>query len=762
MHQHIEEEEVASFDIKMVLQQFVTYRYTILLFLFFSAVGSGYYAYFQPNIYRATASVKIDIEKARTARDVVSLAMGNGALSESTEKDMILSNYLKEKALEQVDFSHHYFEVSHFKERELYKDSPFRVMLTNGFGLTFTLYPEDTKHFRLVVEGKDKEGKAWFYDKTLSYHTLIETPHFSLVVLKRKPLTGKMYRFRIDAKNRSTARVFVSQNMEHSAILRISVEDTVPLRAKEFAHALVEAYVKQSIESKQQKASARLRFIQSQLKRTKERLKASLDALESFRQSRHIVTVKDKMMTIKTQLKQYESELLALRLREALLKHFKEQHQKGKPLETLSLDGIVKANTPLFKTKQLLQDAILEKVALLANYTSAYPKVKNANNKIIQLQKVMLRSLDNLSEDIANKRRYLMQKIQEAKKTLEQLPQEARIYNTLEQEFKINETMHMYLLKKQSEAQMLQASTVSANRLLDDAVLPTSPVKPKRLLILFLGTLFGLFLGGVYVLIRLFLDNKIHSEYDIERETDTPLIGVIPHEGDVLIPERGVPKVLLHPHSIFAESFRDLRTNIQFMVQAQSHSVLLVTSTVGEEGKSTIASNLAGMMGLVGKRTLLINTDMRKATLDKTLKLTTSKGLSHLLIGELAYEDVVVKEVMKSVDVLGAGVRPPNPAELLQSQEMTALLEQMKEQYDVIILDSAPIGVVSDAKALIMQSNLVLYVTRTNYSKKVYLEELGKLQEQYHMNHIGIVLNDMPYTKGNYGYYVRSGYYEEA
>jgi uncharacterized protein involved in exopolysaccharide biosynthesis len=256
---HIEEDEI---DIKALISTVYKYKYLLLMMTILFGLSAGIYAYLKPDIYQATASVKVGLDKGAVAKDVLSMAMGKGAVTEGTEKDLIESRYLKEKALKRVDFTHHYYTTKDYKELELYKLSPFEVVMIKGFGYSFTLTVVDNEHYQLILENIEREdGSILNYNQIHRINEQVSTEDFILNILKVKPFHAKRYRFVIDKYSHSVGAVTAKQTSEHSTIFKISYEDTVPFRAQEFANALAEAYVHQNVENKSREATQKLMFI---------------------------------------------------------------------------------------------------------------------------------------------------------------------------------------------------------------------------------------------------------------------------------------------------------------------------------------------------------------------------------------------------------------------------------------------------------------------------------------------------------------------
>jgi len=752
----VDEDEI---DIKEVFRTIYRYRYMIFFFVVLFGAVSSYIAYFKPNIYQASTTVEVGLQKrGYGSNDILSMAVDPGVLNPDTEIEIIKSRFLAKKALEKVDFSHRYFTTRRLREIELYKDSPFKVGMLKGFEVPFTLHGVDKEHYRLVVEdAEDINGTKWHYDKVLPYGKEIITRHFHLNVVRKAPLHDASYRFVIHHENRPTGKLNVSQTSKFSTILKISYEDNVPLRAQEYANALADAYIRQSIEKKTKEATRKLEFIDRQLKKITENLKSSAVKIEEFKKGANTVSLSAKAEVIIKQMSEAEAKLEEISMESEMLNNLYKRIKKGKHLEALSVVGIGSGNEALLEQVRALQEAILKKKILRQDYTEMYPGVIKLTKEIAYLRKTIVETIENLRNSIAEKKHLLEKSIAKYQKQLNMLPADERMYGQLQRKFAVNEKIYSYLLEKRSETAIIKASTVSKNRIIDTALLPDTPIKPKRKLIILVGVILGLIVGIALAFLRNFLDDRIQTEEDVKHLTDVPILGLVPHIKD----DPSKLKVFASPKSAVAEAFRNLRTNLQFMVRKDRSHVISVTSTIGGEGKTTVCINLAAIMSITNKKVILLNLDMRKPTLHERFGLSNTQGMSTLLSGSTSLSNVIQKSEYENLDVITSGPVPPNPSELIQGELMEKVMEKLREVYDVIILDTPPIGLVTDARTLMHLSDTSIYILRAGYSKKSFVHSIKELSSLREIHGLGIILNDVKADKHGYGYGYGYGYYEE-
>ena len=268
----------------------------------------------------------------------------------------------------------------------------------------------------------------------------------------------------------------------------------------------------------------------------------------------------------------------------------------------------------------------------------------------------------------------------------------------------------------------------------------------------------GLFLPIAFISLRDFFSDTIQTRNDLQNATKIPILGVVGHS------EKTTSTAVVNaPKSIIAESFRGLRTNIQYLAVNKKNKIITITSSVGGEGKTFNAINLASIFALAGHKTLIIGADLRKPKLHKDFKIDQEKGLSNYLINKLKLSEIIQKTELKNLEVIGSGPTPPNPAELLDSLNMQELIQKLNKTYDYIIIDTPPIGLVTDGIILMKKADVNLYVVRHGYSKTTALNIVNNLYEQEQVENLQIIINDFKNTTSgyNYGYghaYGSSGY----
>ena len=343
----------------------------------------------------------------------------------------------------------------------------------------------------------------------------------------------------------------------------------------------------------------------------------------------------------------------------------------------------------------------------------------------------------------------------------------AKIQRLLEMERERDSKLALYkfLQEQREETAMQQAATVSNSKVLAVAYPTNTPIKPNKRAIQLLAIILGLGLPAMYIFFQEIINDKINTRYDIEKLTDASVLGEVghSHSGSSMI-------VSKTNRSMVSEQFRIIRSNLQYVLNKIEKPVIMITSSFSAEGKSFITTNLGGVMALAGKKTVMLEFDIRKPKLFSGMKLNSKQGITNFLVGKAQMADLPIKiPGYENLYGISCGPVPPNPSELLLDSRVEEMFEWLKENFDVILIDTAPVGMVSDAMTLGKFADTTLYIVRQGYT---YKKQISLIDEFYHENRlpkISIIINDVKlkpgygyygYGRYGYGYGYGGGYYE--
>jgi capsular exopolysaccharide synthesis family protein len=766
--------EIGFEELKTFMAQ---HKWLLIISVLVSTVIAMIIAYTSPNIYQATSSIEIVSGSEDSRDDLMGKIMHITDENMINEKEIIQSRYMIFKALEKLNIGTRYFVKTHFKMEELYKNSPFIVesgLMTKQIeGYTFQLIPIDEKNFRLTVEPSlktkilskirsyiaplPKKEQPIHYDYIHEFAEPIHTPWFHITVQKIYKFENKPYFFTITPNKKMfeyiQKRLTVSKLLEKGTILSLSFEDTVPLRAKEILDSIGYAYVNEKLNLKIKSAQKKLNFIDSQLKAIKKILKTSANKLQAFKSSNIIVNIEEKTSVTTQKLSELEAQRYKLEMRKSVLEnihHYIETHHDIRGID-VSFKDEQYSNSTVDSIIIKIQNANARRIALLLKHTEQHPSVKNIDKELASLRQALKESIESSLRSTDRRLTTLNGIIKEQKDKLRSLPEQEIELASLTRDFMVNEKIYSYLLEKRAETAIAESSAVSNTRMINTALVPETPIKPKRILIIISGFILGIIIGIILAATKSFLNNTIKTTSDVEQLTTIPIYGTLP-----LFDAK-------KNKQIYNEFIRVLWANLAFARGKGKSKLITLTSTVGGEGKTSTVCELGKAIASSGKKVIILDLDMRKPTLHKKCKLFNNEGMSSLLAENILLDSVIQKTKYANLSVIASGRIPPNPTELIMSDTLKPVIDTLLMKYDYVLLDSPPVGLVADAIMLMHMSDISLFLLKANYSKKEFIRNINRITNDPDINP-GIILNSIDFTKGSgYGYghisKYSSGYY---
>ncbi len=772
----IDEDEI---DLREVFSTLNRYKYSIVIFAIVFTIGATIFAYFKPNVYEASTTIELEQQgHGGPGDDMMMLALSGGGANLDNEQFILKSRFLSEKVLEGLDIGTRYFTRHNFRTVELYRSSPF-VVVTKELdsaleGAMFEMEILDNERFTLrmtpavsfrekslialgLIEASQDKPKA--YEQEHRFGEEIVTEWFSLTINKVFDLAERSYSFSITPNSKMAgfiqSGIATSLISKSGTILKITFQDNVALRAQEVINTLSERYLQQELEEKTHEADQTLAFIDAQIEEINKDVEKSQGQLESFRSEHTIVDAGSQAMMTAQNMAEYESKLQALEIESNVLKNVQEYVHTGKDLSGISLGSAAYTDPALAQMIQKLQESIMARNSLLVEFTEIHPDVIKLTEAINSIKSSIKFTLKNDINIIEQRKKTLRRYIQKYQRSLEALPENERMLANLTRNTLVNEKVYNFLLEKRAETAILRSSTVSKTRVLDAALLPDLPIKPKRLLIILVGMILGFIVGIALAFLRAFLDDTLKTAEDIDKMSNIPLYGAVPQRKDKTT------------RSQFEEAMRVLRTNLQFVGGAKKSKVVALTSSISGEGKTTVAVALSKIVSATGKKVVILDLDMRRSRMHEEFSISNKLGVSSVLSGSNTLEEVIQKDVLENLDVLTAGPKPPNPSELLVTSGFDEMIEKLASTYDYIILDTPPIGLVTDAMILLRMADVGLIVTRANYSKKSFLKNIERFATEHELHNLGFIINGLESSKKHgygygygYGYGSGKGYYE--
>lgn len=536
------------------------------------------------------------------------------------------------------------------------------------------------------------------------------------------------------------------------SILTLAMQGTNKARMVEYLNATVKMLIKIQLDGKNQFATNTIRFIDSTLVAMESQLKQTGNELKSFRKDKNIYEIEgggakfsDKIMDFDVAKDQVSRKITYYNSLKMYLNNSVDYSRLPAP----SVAGIDDPNIVANISKLIALSTQRSEMAYAVKSEKIF---KDFDNQMQAVKSVLLENITSAKASLLYDLSLVNAKISEAENTVKRLPEEQQELLKIKRKYDLNDNIYTEFLQKRNEAEIVKASNLSDIHFIDPAKdIGGGLVGPKTsvnyVLALFLGLLIPLlFVFGIF-----FINNSIQNADDISKLTQIPLIGVVGINKDNVS-----LAVFDKPKSALSESFRGIRSSLQFLYKKQQVSgskTLMITSSISGEGKTFCSINIATVFALSEKKTVIVGLDLRKPRLADEFNLKTQLGVVNYLIKQNSLTDITNPTQIANLDVILSGPIPPNPSELILSEGMKELINELKEKYDYIILDTPPVGLVSDALELAQYADVTLYIVRQNYTKKDMITLLNNRVKRGELNNASVVLNGYE-NKAKYG----SGY----
>ncbi|MEX1381925.1 GumC family protein [Lutibacter sp.] len=735
-------------------------------------------------IYGLSTTIAVKEKQNPLFSTGTNIAFNWGGVSDKVEsiRKALTSRSHNENVIKELGFYIDYLKDGRFRMEDVYKETPFEIKLQpNQNQLLNTLVKIeiiDENNFNLSVDF-DAEKKYNLinyksetterfipdngsFSKSYAFDEYINLPFLKAQILKSDLIKigiANIFYIKLNSLNSVTSNYknIRAKGLSGTSLIELSLTGSNKNRIVDFLNKTVEVLSEVELDQKTNYARSTKEFIDAQFKNTSDTLKLIETNIEKFKQQNSIYDLSAQGGEIFSQTtgldklqKQFTDRIEYFENLESYIKNNTNFSKIPAPAIINIEDGSISAMVGEL-TKLSIENEKLSK-----EVTPNHPSLKLNNDEIETTRNVLLENLSSLKKATLVSLKNSRERLNTYNYQLNKLPNKEQKLLNYQRKYSLTESNYVFLMQKRYEADIAIAASVSDISVLDSAkdtgqgsILPR--ISFNYMIALLLGVILPLFV----VIAKEILDNKIHTAEDIEKLTPIPVLGVIGKNT-----ASNNLAVFLKPKSMVAESFRALRSNIQFLFDRKikdRSKTILVTSSVGGEGKTFISINMATVFALGGKKTILVGLDLRKPKIFGDFDITNDIGVVNYLIGEKNISEVIKKSKIPNLDIITSGPVPPNPSELLISTATEELITKLKEDYDYIILDTPPIGLVSDALELLKYTDATIFVLRQDYSQKGMLKIINDKHKNDSVSKVSIVLNDFK-IKSRYGYGYGYGY----
>jgi capsular exopolysaccharide synthesis family protein len=759
----VQEEEI---DIKKIIYVIIRQWYWFLLFGILGISGAFLLTKVTKQQYQINASILVPEKTNGLGLDMKNLF--NGVLDQNKNNiynqiEIVKSYYIINQTLQNLNWRTSWFQKDLFVWREIYHNEPFVVKEEPAFnaeGINIYISPTTSDTYKITVDGEtmiQKELKTIKFEALGTFGKPFTNSYFNFTLSKKtfddQALNDDFY-FTFNNLNDATLsyqkKLDASLKDKNSDIIISSIQGENPVKEADFLNQLIEVYSnnKMSFQNESQRRS--LEFINNQLSGISDSLNIASNKFTDFRTNNKIIDLGEQGKLVMNKLKDIESDEASSKMQLDYFKKLYEYLRNATDYKKIVAPSVVGVQDAALNSLVVQLGELYNRRQIIAySAKENNPTLILLDQQLTQIRNTLIENLRNLIDNATNNIKNIKDQQNEISVQLNKLPAKEQKMITIQRQFDLTNEIYTFLLQKRAETNIALASSTSDIQVIDIAR-PETAIKigiaPKMKLLI--GFFIGLLLPLGLIFIKNFFDDRIHSQEDVEKNTQLPILGNIIHstaKTDIAVYES--------PKSNTAESFRGFRTNLQFMLTRETGNVISVHSTTPGEGKSFISTNLASILAMNDKKVVLIGADLRKPRLHKIFNFENDKGLCTYLIGYDPLDQVLRSTQVDNLWVINSGPIPPNPAELLGHPQMKVLLDELRQRFDYIVIDNAPIGLVTDGLILGKSADLNVFLLRYGVSHKSQIKLINEIAAKHQISHCAIVVNDISTKSFGYTYY---------
>lgn len=766
------DEQDTDQTLKKYIDQFITYWYFFVISIVICVILAVLYARFSPLGYQINAKILVKDDKTGSpgnkglVADMDLSALLGASSNAQNEIEVLKSRSLMTKVVHGLQL-----QVTNSLKVKLRtieaqdRQIPYEVELSKEVdsieSKTYIIDQITTDHFHIVnsEEGIDQQG-IW--------GKAIQLPQFSFTLHAKpnfKRAEGNIYYLNIQAIDSKVEALMqaleVNLTDKQSTVIDLSLKYPVPSKGEKILQNLMEVYLQDNLEDKIRIADSTLNFINSQLAGVSSDLKNIEGQIQEFKENNNLADMQSQSEALVGDASEYFKKLndveIKLNVLESISKYINSPKNKRIIPTSLNIED------PVFgQYITAYNELIMQRDRGLLSYTTENPNIVSLDEQIESTRQNVLRSFKVYLNNLKQIKAELSKNNSQFNNEIKKAPKKERYFLEYSRQQSLRQQLYIFLLEKKEETAISRNSTFSTSQILDAAKSVHKPYAPKNNIIYLVGLLAGIGLPLSFLSIKEMLNIRIQSKKDITQKTQLPIAGEIGHnpEGQQLV---------VNSRSVISEQFRGLRTNLQFMLPGNQANVIMITSSMSGEGKTFMSSNLSYTLAISGKTVVLMELDLRKPKLSSTMGLDHTNGYSNYAVND----QVSVADIIKpsglhpNISIISSGPTPPNPSELLLNMKLDSLIAELKLQFDYVVIDTAPVGIVSDALLVEKYADLSLYILRQKLTYKNQLHLVTDLVAQHKLRKVALVINDIGTHWNNYygyneGYNYAYGAYAEG
>ncbi|WP_460946605.1 GumC family protein [Spirosoma daeguense] len=762
------EDEESNTAILDYLYKFLRYWYWIIISLIVSISFAYFYLKKYTPIYQINATLLIKDEKKMNSDVIEKLDMNIKSKLVENEIEVLKSRALIGRVVDKLNLVVTYWKEGKFRSTELHKESPIDIKAKELtiFSHKNPMYVQigPNKSYQLLDEGRNVLG-------TFEYGKAITNKYGEFTVFDRDSIYDQpaseikvLFRSRDGLVNSLITELQIALLNPQSTLISLSLESAIPKKGKDILNQLLNEYSLASLEDKNKEAANTLRFIEERLKLITTELGGVEQNIEQYRKAQGVNDLSAEAATFLKKVEENDSKLNELDVQLQLLDRVEEYLSSSQA-------GVIAPATMMGFSDHILSSYInqlsqleTERSKLSQAVQPGNPSLEALNTQIRTVKQSIRESISKQRTSLSANRLGIAGVNKGLESAMQKIPRKEREFVGIKRQANIKEDLYLLLLKTREQTSLSYASTVTDSRIVDAPYSSEGPIRPDKNNIYLMALLLGLVIPIALIATKEALTNTVQSKKEIEKKTGLKVFGEVGLQTKV---DKG-EIIDIKSRNFVSEQIRMLRSNMRYLFLDTHDSIgksILITSSISGEGKSFMTLNIAASLALLGKKVVIIGMDLRKPKIHEHLQVSNKVGMSNYLIGQLGLADIIMSTYIDNLYIIPSGPVPPNPSELISKGRIKELITTLRQPFDYILIDTPPVGLVTDALLLESCTDVCFYLVRHEKTPKLNLSTIKELSDKKVFKSINIIFNAVNYkNSSSYGYgygYTKNEYYAE-
>lgn len=755
------EQEQQSISLRTLVDNFIANWYWFALFIILGLTAAWLFLRYATPTYNVNAKILVQDEQKGgniPGEEVFQqLQIFSNKSNVDNEVEILQSRSLMEQVVRNLELNISYWQEGRVITGERFRKVPFIAHWLSARDsleeVRYIVTPLSEEKFRFGKESMPSVEKAW--------GDTIHLPEGIIQVDRRQyfPLVKEAYTVKLESIDAAVAnyqtKLTVGIPNKQVSIIDLQLATAIPEKGEAILNELVNAYMKASVEVKNRIADSTIAFVDNRLSLVSRELTGVEKSIQQFKQANQLADLTEQARLLISSTGDFSKQLTEQEVKLSVVNSLEQYISDDNNNKRIVPSSLVLQDPTFVALVQKYNNFQVERERLLISNTPSNPLVQNIDQQLRNLRTDLQSNLASFKSGLQAGIAELKGKSGQLDQKIQQVPAKERVFLDYSRQQAIKQELYLFLLKKREESAISKSSNLAVARIIDPAKSDAFPAMPKRMLTYLVCFMLGIIFPAVFLYLKDLLNRRVRRKQDITAGTPVPILSEVGHtkeNDDVVVGKDTVTPI--------AEQFRAMRTNLQFLLSGAQEKVILLTSSMSGEGKSFVAMNLAATLALSGKKVVLMELDLRKPKISEKLKLNNKQGFSTYVIGKTSFGKLLQPSgIHENCWVIPSGPVPPNPAELLLLDTTKQLFAELRKQFDYIVIDTAPVGLVTDAQLLGYLADVTLYLVRQGYTFKQQLLLSKELYQQGKLPRMNLVVNDVKAGSGyGYGYGYQYGY----